>query len=310
MKINIKNILLIMLIIIIAVFVGIIIHYKLNNSGEYIIVDIKDEYKKINIDLSKYLEEINLEYAEKSYYKKEIQVFNDDIDFVGEIIVEDKVLYIKDIYTGKQKQMIDSALHMILYVPDSNKYVVVYVLAEDNDLYLIKIDGSSLDDMKPIKVNKNIKVKSFTKFNVNTYLDEESNNFVVVGTDNKLYYMPNEIEYDPGMVSIFNSYIVYSDSSITTYDGRILKNKYGSEYKVKYIFLINDDQKVFKGEPVTVLINKNDNIMYVKDGKLYIYNKKIKGLENKDDNLKITYVDDSVMNFKITDDDKYYGFNK
>lgn len=311
MKNGIKR-LLIFIIIILVIVIATTLYYKFSKNEEYIILDIKNEYKKINVDLSKYEDKVNIVYKNPTIenYSDDINVFNDDEDFNGKIIIEDSHLYLKDEYTHKKKEMIDNVLHMLYVMPDNSKYINVYVLTKDHDLYAFNIDGRPLDEIETTKINKNIKIKDFTDFKINSYLNEEVMDFVVLGEDNKLYYMPSEILYDPDMINVLDTYIVYSDSSISIMDGRVLKDKIGKEIKIKNIIIPISEDNPLKDKPGIIFIDTNNNLVYSIDNKVCIYNKKISNIKTEGSNVKIEFEDNSSIKFKYIEDERYYSINK
>ena len=120
--------------------------------------------------------------------------------------------------------------------------------------------------------------------------------------------MPNEILYEPEMLDVENKYIVYKDSTLAKYTGEMLVDKNNIEFKIKNIFIVKNSDIDLIGKPDVVFINTNNNIMYVHNDKIYIYNKKIKNIKNVNDKLEIIFKDNTHMNCEIETDNRYYAF--
>jgi len=276
-----KNIILILIIVIIVAFISVITYYKFNHEKEYIIIDIKDTYRKVDeIDLSKYEEEINHTDIEFPY---EFQIFEKEYDFSGSIDIKDNDLYITDTYIDETNKIFDDVRNIMLIQPDEENYLIIYAITLNNDLYKIYFDGW-LDDIKIEKVNNNIKVKSFTMIKYYVYHSIDNPDIIVLSVDDKLYYMPSEFLYEEGILNVDNEYIVYSDSAVATYDGKLLKDENEKEIKAQIIFSIMSEEDIFEGNPHNVILTDDYRLVYAINDKLYIYNKEVTN----------TYYDDEI----------------
>ena len=292
--------------IVLIILINLVMLYYKFYSNEYMILDINNVYKNIEVDLDKYQDSIVVNYPDKVYNTYTIDIHAINNKFYNELYMENNNLYIKDSNDSKERELITNVEHLMY--SKSDDVIFIYVLTNNNDIYTFNIDGTKSNEIEIKKVNNKIRVKNFTKFIVNSYLDKEISDFIVIGTDDKLYYMPNEILYEPEMLDVENKYIVYKDSTLAKYTGEMLVDKNNIEFKIKNIFIVKNSDIDLIGKPDVVFINTNNNIMYVHNDKIYIYNKKIKNIKNVNDKLEIIFKDNTHMNCEIETDNRYYAF--
>ena len=292
--------------IVLIILINLVMLYYKFYSNEYMILDINNVYKNIEVDLDKYQDSIGVNYPDKVYNTYTIDIHAINNKFYNELYMENNNLYIKDSNDSKERELITNVEHLMY--SKSDDVIFIYVLTNNNDIYTFNIDGTKSNEIEIKKVNNKIRVKNFTKFIVNSYLDKEISDFIVIGTDDKLYYMPNEILYEPEMLDVENKYIVYKDSTLAKYTGEMLVDKNNIEFKIKNIFIVKNSDIDLIGKPDVVFINTNNNIMYVHNDKIYIYNKKIKNIKNVNDKLEIIFKDNTHMNCEIETDNRYYAF--
>ena len=308
------KIIVIFLIIILILFVGFLTYYKLtisSKSEEYIIVDIKDEHKNINLDISKY-EEYFSRITKDGYLN--IEISNDSGSLKGKIQIKDSYLSFEEDETMKTIDLLDKkVISYVLSIDDENEYALAFAATEENDLYRIDFNNLNVDDIEVTQINNNLKVKAVTSIETYSYQNEWTEYLVVLGTDDKLYYMPSEALYDEESILVNNKYILYKDKSISTIDGRIIKGNQNKEILVKYIFTINNDG-ILENNPEEILITNDGYIAYVVDNQLYIYNKKIESIdfygENDTNSILIKYSKKKKMKFtNVFYDPDYYDIN-
>ncbi len=313
-----------LLIIVVIAFVFFLALYKKNTSGEYIVIDIGNNKKKVSdINLKDYSSDMVKNIVDN--YEYEVSMFDHtpgaEWDINVKFYVKDGILYYKNLYHDYDTKLINDKVVQIMKmftIPDdeydkaTEEYVELYVLTETNDLYHVAVEQDQEPYLKPTKVNNNIKVKNLTLINYPKYRDDNLNYIVVVGVDDKLYYMPNEALFEPKSVMVDDKYIYYSDGTISTWNGNMLKNVLKQNYIVKGIFALNSGNEQLKGSPTMIILTKDNRIIYTIEDKLYVYNKEVieakADLEKEENDLTIKFKDNTEFKFSSFYNVDYFDF--
>lgn len=243
------------------------------------------------------------------YYEYEIVNLN-DISYGNIYIDKEQHLNIQDKYNKKQ-ETIKSDTFKTLYVVESDNIsrLDVYLINTKEELYKLSIEDCNIANYTLNKIDTDYKIKNFTNLKYNSYLDIYISDIIVLADDGNMYNPINKILYDDNILNVLNEYLVYPDATISNYDGKLLKDNNGNDYKIKYIFNINiQDVQIedFLGVNVA-FITEDNKIIYVKNDEIYEISN-IKEIKHNEDELTIIYDNNKQQTIKVYRDINNYGW--
>lgn len=301
-----KKFVLIILIILILLFLLIITIYKFNiSTPNYLTFDIEKINRNIKaIDLSMYSNDIITKNSWSNEYEFDLNS-ESGWKFSGKLYSENDALYLSDTTNNVTQEVLnEEIIQLVRLIDDENPNTFIcYALTKSNDLYYMELRGHDINSFIVNKVNNDIKVKNLTLINYKYYDVDAFSIMIVLSTDDKLYYMPNNALYEPNSTIVGDSYILYSDMSISTNDGLMLKDESKNNYIAKCIFLLSNENP-FEGNPQYIIYTIDNRIIYVVDNKLYLYNKKVKSVSSNDDSNNVIFKFDDNTEIKL---DAYYN---
>ncbi len=309
-----KNIVLIILIIILFAFLSVITYFKFFNKSQniekYNIIEIGSEKRVSNIDyVSLYSDKkIGTNYD----FNEVLNVFKNDIVMNLKIKFENSILYLEDEYGNKAEYDITEKIKDVLVAKWDDYVKEIYVLTENKNMYAIELVTNFVTDIKFNKINKNVKIESFTNIPFFKYKNRFDSEILAFSDDNKLYFMPYEVLYETNMFIVDQEFIVYEDRSASTIDGRVLKNSDGKKYIVNYIFEIIGENP-FKNKPEKIIATGDNHIIYLSDDKIYEYKTKFKiinysGKYEEQNNLVIEFENGEKFTLTASFDKDVLGF--
>lgn len=303
--------------ILILIIIGIILfliflwNYKIKivNVNTTNGIKISEELK--NIERKDYQEQYKQYIVNdiEVYYEYEIVNLN-DISYGNIYIDKEQHLNIQDKY-NKKHETIKSDTFKTLYVVESDNIsrLDVYLINTKEELYKLSIEDCNIANYTLNKIDTDYKIKNFTNLKYNSYLDIYISDIIVLADDGSMYNPINKILYDDNILNVLNEYLVYPDATISNYDGKLLKDNNGNNYKIKYIFNINiQDEQIedFLGVNVA-FITEDNKIIYVKNDEIYEISN-IKEIKHNEDELTIIYDNNKQQAIKVYRDINNYGW--
>lgn len=243
------------------------------------------------------------------YYEYEIVNLN-DISYGNIYIDKEQHLNIQDKYNKKQ-ETIKSDTFKTLYVVESDNIsrLDVYLINTKEELYKLSIEDCNIANYTLNKIDTDYKIKNFTNLKYNSYLDIYISDIIVLADDGNMYNPINKILYDDNILNVLNEYLVYPDATISNYDGKLLKDNNGNNYKIKYIFNINiQDERIedFLGVNVA-FITEDNKIIYVKNDEIYEISN-IKEIKYNEEEIIVFYENNKQQTIKVYRDINNYGW--
>lgn len=303
--------------ILILIIIGIILfliflwNYKIKIANVNTTNGIKISEESKNIERKDYQEQYKQYIVNdiEVYYEYEIVNLN-DISYGNIYIDKEQHLNIQDKY-NKKHETIKSDTFKTLYVVESDNIsrLDVYLINTKEELYKLSIEDCNIANYTLNKIDTDYKIKNFTNLKYNSYLDIYISDIIVLADDGNMYNPINKILYDDNILNVLNEYLVYPDATISNYDGKLLKDNNGNNYKIKYIFNINiQDEQIedFLGVNVA-FITEDNKIIYVKNDEIYEISN-IKEIKHNEDELTIIYDNNKQQAIKVYRDINNYGW--
>ena len=303
--------------ILILIIIGIILfliflwNYKIKIANVNTTNGIKILEELKNIEKKDYQEQYKQYIVNdiEVYYEYEIVNLN-DISYGNIYIDKEQHLNIQDKY-NKKHETIKSDTFKTLYVVESDNIsrLDVYLINTKEELYKLSIEDCNIANYTLNKIDTDYKIKNFTNLKYNSYLDIYISDIIVLADDGNMYNPINKILYDDNILNVLNEYLVYPDATISNYDGKLLKDNNGNDYKIKYIFNINiQDVQIedFLGVNVA-FITEDNKIIYVKNDEIYEISN-IKEIKHNEDELTIIYDNNKQQAIKVYRDINNYGW--
>ena len=131
--------------IVLIILINLVMLYYKFYSNEYMILDINNVYKNIEVDLDKYQDSIVVNYPDKVYNTYTIDIHAINNKFYNELYMENNNLYIKDSNDSKERELITNVEHLMH--SKSDDVIFIYVLTNNNDIYTFNIDGRKVDEI-------------------------------------------------------------------------------------------------------------------------------------------------------------------
>ena len=301
-------------IVVILIFVLSISIYKFKSSGSNSNKIHYFKYNSINEQYSsdnkfydfegnkKYIINEKITSIDYSYYH-EGNVVSGQI-YIG----EDKYLYITDSY--KNDFCIVSAVKFkTMYVKDSefNYGVFVYLISEDNELYLMMLKSNDIRDVMISRHNGNMRYTNFTSARITYDKYEDYNAVFALATDGYMYDVNSGLLYDSNRIALYNSLYVQSDRTMTNMAGNIIKSKDNVNYKIKYIFDTYENNKFIDDNKI-IIVTEDNKFIYFDDNmeNVYEFSKKVSNVDFDvyypyvEGNLKVTFEDGYNVSFKAS----------
>lgn len=303
--------------ILILIIIGIILfliflwNYKIKIANVNTTNGIKISEESKNIERKDYQEQYKQYIVNdiEVYYEYEIVNLN-DISYGNIYIDKEQHLNIQDKY-NKKHETIKSDTFKTLYVVESDNIsrLDVYLINTKEELYKLSIEDCNIANYTLNKIDTDYKIKNFTNLKYNSYLDIYISDIIVLADDGNMYNPINKILYDDNILNVLNEYLVYPDATISNYDGKLLKDNNGNNYKIKYIFNINiQDEQIedFLGVNVA-FITEDNKIIYVKNDEIYEISN-INEIKHNEDELTIIYDNNKQQAIKVYRDINNYGW--
>lgn len=313
MKYKNKPVKLILILIIIAIILFLIFlwNYKIKIANADTANGIKISEELKNIEKKDYQEQYKQYIVNdiEVYYEYEIVNLN-DISYGNIYIDKEQYLNIHDKY-NKKYETIKSDTFKTLYVVDSdnNSRLDVYLINTKEELYKLSIEDCNIANYTLNKIDTDYKIKNFTNLKYNSYLDIYISDIIVLADDDNMYNPVNKILYEDNILNVLNEYLVYPDATISNYDGKLLKDNNGNNYKIKYIFNINiQDEQIedFLGVNVA-FITEDNKIIYVKNDEIYEISN-IKEIKYNEEEIIVFYENNKQQTIKVYRDINNYGW--
>lgn len=313
MKYKNKPVKLILILIIIAIILFLIFlwNYKIKIANADTANGIKISEELKNIEKKDYQEQYKQYIVNdiEVYYEYEIVNLN-DISYGNIYIDKEQYLNIHD-KCNKKYETIKSDTFKTLYVVDSdnNSRLDVYLINTKEELYKLSIEDCNIANYTLNKIDTDYKIKNFTNLKYNSYLDIYISDIIVLADDGNMYNPVNKILYDDNILNVLNEYLVYPDATISNYDGKLLKDNNGNNYKIKYIFNINiQDERIedFLGVNVA-FITEDNKIIYVKNDEIYEISN-IKEIKYNEEEIIVFYENNKQQTIKVYRDINNYGW--
>ena len=303
--------------ILILIIIGIILfliflwNYKIKIANVNTTNGIKISEELKNIERKDYQEQYKQYIVNdiEVYYEYEIVNLN-DISYGNIYIDKEQHLNIQDKY-NKKHETIKSDTFKTLYVVESDNIsrLDVYLINTKEELYKLSIEDCNIANYTLNKIDTDYKIKNFTNLKYNSYLDIYISDIIVLADDGNMYNPINKILYDDNILNVLNEYLVYPDATISNYDGKLLKDNNGNNYKIKYIFNINiQDEQIedFLGVNVA-FITEDNKIIYVKNDEIYEISN-IKEIKYNEEEITVFYENNKQQTLKVYRDINNYGW--
>lgn len=302
-----NKIIIILALILVLVVVGVNVYkYKNDNSkNENSFIQIKLEVEKKDdidgevLDKDKYAEKIITEDVLFINYN----FFDDKESITGKIYIgEDKYLYISDVNKNTEYR-VSTTKFKTMYAKDSDyKNLYVHLISEDNKLYFMILAKNNISNATVVDTQLDMKVTNFVDVTLNNDMYTSSRAVFVLTDEGRIYDSTSLLRYDEEIKSIFNSLYVFGDDTISNTSGLMLKDKSGRDYKIKYVFLTQEDSDLIDEGTVVVITDENELIYIDKNlENVYEFNKKVKDVKFDvyypyvNGNLTITFENDSKI---------------
>lgn len=290
---NKRNILIIFLIIII-VFAIILTSqltlrkFKSKNLNTDISFETYDLYKpnkNIKYDDKRDIELYKDYIITEDVKRYEYTLFDSEKSVVGTIYIDDNgYLHVSsendydDIIVSKTK------FRTMLANPKSFEYdnILIYLISEDNKLHYLKLSDSDIRKSIIGDIYTRWPVKNFTTISYNNDIEPSGNTLFVLEEDNNIFEVVSRYRYIPNVKFIFDHIMVFEDNTIANVYGAIFEDKYGSYYKIKYIFNTTSNDKLTTQDFIVVITETNELIL-ISDSegfeKIHVANSKVKNVE-------------------------------
>lgn len=279
-----------------------------NDAGYYIVNSIENEY---NFDAIKDQETYKENIIKEAVLNIEYQLIREQIIYNSNIFIDkDRKLYVN---IDKKPYKLSDEKFTTLYLDyQYNSIVCVYAITNNNDLYKILINGEKKENVLIYKINLKYKVTNFTDLNIPNE-DGITHTLILLATDGNMYDNLIGTRYIPTKMCFDSTYYIYEDNSISNE----FRQSFG-KYKIQYLLMLDPEEKnIFYGNPSSIIITDNNNIIYMSGNSSILYESKsvienikyeIINKESKEIKLEINMNDKEKIDIKGYYSD-YYNFN-
>ena len=294
-------------IVIILIFVILISIYRFKNFGH----DAnKSHYFKYNSIYEQYSSnsevydfEVNKNYIiNENLTSVDYAYYYEGNNISGQIYIgKDRYLYITDNYKNDFCR-VSAVKFKTMYVKDYefNDGVFVYLISEDNELYLMTLQSNDIRDVMISRHNGKTKFTNFASARIKYDKYEDFSAVFALATDDYIYDVNCGLLYDSDRIALYNSLYVQSDRTMTNIAGHIVKSNDNVKYKIKYIFDTYENNKFIDNNKI-IVITEDNKFIYFDDNMENVY-------EFSKDVTDVTfdiYYPYLEGNLKITFDDGY-----
>lgn len=315
-----RSFLIILLVIFSIVLIGTTILYKKESSDsnnkkhyftEFKLINEKKDFtfaeQKDEITYSDFVIRENVLTAEYKYLQGEDSIKGDL--YIG----EDNYMYITD-NINERNYRISSVKFKTMFV--NEWYMFVYAISEDNDVYFINLQGNDISKIEVRKIEINFDAINFVDINYKSDMYKSPYAIFVLSDDGNIYEVTSGIRYRESILSLYGNLLVFDDKTITNVDGRLLEDKNGNSYKIKYIFFTYDGNKEI-GKQRVLIVTEDNKFLYMNDDftSVYEFDRKVSNLKYDSkypymyDKLEITFDDNYVMEVSAACNE-YYCINE
>lgn len=224
------------------------------NLSDYVIEKDYTDEDKYSSSVPKYFHTISFKIANSK---------NEKVDIKFEIR-DDKFLYVS--INGDTKKISDISFLSIFWHQESyNMDAKIYLLSEDNNIYLIENISQDINKINVKKIDTQKKVKNFTTAKIRNDIYLTTDVLFLLYDDGNFYNLNNNLRYDKNIISLYDLFYIMPNNEIITKDNKsILINN--EKVKIKYCFDVFTDNFVPKYSKI--IITSDDKLVY------YDYNKK------------------------------------
>ena len=232
-------------------------------------------------------------------------------------IGSDNYLYITDINRDITHR-VSTIKFKTMYVKnwEFDEGVFVYLIAQDNNLYYMSLTSNDIKKAIVKKSYTTLKATNFVDIEFKTDLYKSSNMLFVLATDGNIYDVGSKIRYTKDIVSLYNDIYVYEDNTMANAWGEMFQDSNGEYYKIKYIFLVLEDNE-FIDKDMVIIVTEDNRLIYLDREPIEVneFNKKVKDIKFDknipyiEGNLEIVFEDDYKVNLKASSNE-YFSLNK
>lgn len=308
-----KRILVLIIVIILLVMAGITAYkyFIYDNSNKIdlsklIITEVKNSKKDLIYDNE--LDKVT--YSDK--------IINNDVTSVDYTFYDNAKSIVGKIYIGEDKK---------LYISNDNEYDVVkvsnlkfktiytlentnssglhtYLITEDNKLYYFGLLTNNIRNVKLIEIETKYNVISFVNVRFQDDMVPADNKVFVLESDGNIYEINSGLRYKENIKSIFNAILAFEDNTVANLYGKMLEDKYGNYYKIKYMFLADANKKYIDYKSI-ILITEDNKMLSVlaEDDFDYVYEDVAK-VKNIVFNKQMPFIEGELV-IELDDDSKY-----
>ena len=154
-----------------------------------------------------------------------------------------------------------------------------YGITENGNVYRFILDDASINSIKYYKMNNIANASKFTNLKVECY-ECSILGMVVLGDDNKMYDVDSGLLYRPDYKKYYDKYIVFTDDTITNYDGRRFLDFDGYFVEIAGFIVYEDSDVFLKNSNGVLIVAKDGFLMYLYDNNLYMFDKAAINIDN------------------------------
>ena len=237
------------------------------NASNLIYVEAINEKKDLlydnTLDKDTYKDNIITEIKKSIDYT----FFNNKKSIIGKIYIDDNgYLFITD-ELNYDKRKISDIKFKTLYWDGINIYSSIYILliSQTNDLYYLKVDSNNIKTVKVYEVPTKYKVLNFVDINFDNDMLPSKSTLFVLEADGNIYEVNSGIRYKKNIKVLFDSIIVFDDNTVANAYGKMLEDKNGNYYKIKYAFNVKGDKEYHNYDFIMIVTEDNKAISILRE---------------------------------------------
>jgi len=290
------------------------IEYKEHYFEYNEIKEFKDDNETEVNDIEVYKDKI----ISQDLKKIEYNFFHNIRSIFGTIYIgEDEYLYITDSVNNIVHKLSNIKFKTMYYKDYQYKNAVyINLLSKDGKLYSLSLKDNDVRNAKIYEYEYDKKFLNFVTLEMKHDMYAPSNSIFALSEDGKIYDINNRLRYNEKTISLYNSILVFENNTMSNLYGRVIEDKNGNRYKIKYVFATHKNNDFIDINPI-VIITEDSKFIYlaidvwgvyefdkkVKDIKFDVYYPYVRG------NLEITFEDDYKVNFEA-ECNQYYCINE